>query len=73
MNNLMRMMMLNGGRRPSLKQVAVMGAASWAMNRVARRSPTATRGVRTLNTASWALPLGMMAYNHLQARRGARA
>lgn len=69
MNNLMRMMMLNGGRRPSLKQVATMGAASWAMNRLARRSPTARRGVSALSTASWALPLGMMAVNHLRSRR----
>jgi hypothetical protein len=73
MNNLMRMMMVNGGRRPSMKSMAMMGAASWAMNRVARRSPTAARGVRTLGTASWALPLGMMAYNHLKSRRGAGA
>lgn len=72
MNNLMRMMMLNGGRRPSMKQVAVMGAASWAMNRVARRSPTAARGARAMSTASWALPLGMMAVNHLRSRRGTR-
>lgn len=70
MNNLMRMMMLNGGRRPSMKNVAMMGAASWAMNRMARRSPTARRGVRTMNTMSWALPLGIMAANTLRARRG---
>lgn len=69
MNNLMRMMMVNGGRRPSMKQVAMMGAASWAMNRVARRSPTAYRGMRAVSTASWALPLGMMAVNHLRSRR----
>ena len=69
MNNLMRMMMLNGGRRPSMKQVAMMGAASWAMNRVARRSPTAARGARAVSTASWALPLGMMAWDRMRARR----
>lgn len=70
MNSLMRMMMVNGGRRPSLKQVAVMGAAGWAMNRVARRSTTARRGMRAVSTASWALPLGMMAVSHLRSRRG---
>lgn len=70
MNNLIRSMMLSGGRRPSMKQVAMMGAATWAMNRMARRSPTARRGVRAMNAAGWALPLGMMAYNQLQARRG---
>jgi hypothetical protein len=70
MNNLMRTMMLNGGRRPSMKQVAMMGAASWAMNRMARRSTVARRGVRTMNAASWALPLGLMTYNTLRSRRG---
>lgn len=70
MNNLIRSVMLSGGRRPSMKQVAMMGAATWAMNRMARRSPTARRGVRTMNAAGWALPLGMMAYNQLRARRG---
>lgn len=66
MNNLMRMMV--PGRR-SLKSMAVMGAASWAMGRMAGRSPTARRGVRVLNTASWALPLGMMALNRVRSRR----
>jgi hypothetical protein len=73
MNNLMRMMMLGSTRRPSLKQVAMMGAAGWAMNRMTRRSPVARRGVRAMNTASWALPLGMMAVNHIRSRRGAGA
>ena len=73
MNNLMRTMMLAGGRRPSMKQVAVMGAATWAMNRMAGRSTTARRGVRAMNTLGWALPLGMMAYRGIQASRGARA
>jgi hypothetical protein len=70
MNSLIRMMI--PGRR-SLKSVAAMGAATWAMNRLAPRSPMARRGVRAMNTASWALPLGMMAYRQLQARRGPRA
>lgn len=70
MNSLIRMMI--PGRR-SVKNVAMMGAATWAMNRMAGRSPMARRGVRAMNTASWALPLGMMAYRQLQARRGARA
>jgi hypothetical protein len=69
MNNLMRMMMLNGGRRPSVKQMAVMGAAGWAMNRLSRGGTTARRGARAMSTASWALPLGMMAVNHLRSRR----
>jgi hypothetical protein len=70
MNSLMRMMV--PGRR-SLKQVAVMGAATWAMNKMAGRSRVARRGVRAMNTASWALPLGMMAYRGIQARRHAGA
>jgi len=69
MNHLMRMMMIPGRGRPSMKQVAVMGAAGWAMNRLARRSAVARRGVRVMNTAGWALPLGVMAVNHLRARR----
>jgi hypothetical protein len=69
MNNLMRMMMIPGRGRPSMKQMAVMGATSWAVNRLARRSPVARRGVRAVNAAGWALPLGVMAYNHLRSRR----
>jgi hypothetical protein len=68
MNSLMRLMV--PGRR-SLKSMAVMGAASWAMGRLANRSPAARRGVRMMNTATWALPLGMMAVNKVRARRAA--
>jgi hypothetical protein len=57
--------MLNPRRR-SVKSMAVAGATAWAMNRVARRSP---RAGRLMSTASWALPLGMMAYDQLRARR----
>ena len=66
MNSLIRMMV--PGRR-SLKSMAVMGAASWAMGRLAKRSPAARRGVGLMNTATWALPLGMMAVNQVRARR----
>lgn len=62
------MTMLNPRRR-SAKSMAVAGAATWAMNRVARRSP---RAGRMLGTASWALPLGMMAYDQYRIRRGTR-
>ena len=57
--------MLNPRRR-SAKSMAMAGAATWAVNRVARRSP---RAGRVLSTASWALPLGMMAYDHYRSRR----
>jgi hypothetical protein len=57
--------MLNPRHR-SVKSMAMAGAATWAVNRVARRSP---RAGRMLSTASWALPLGMMAYDQLRARR----
>jgi hypothetical protein len=60
--------MLNPRHR-SVKSMAMAGAATWAMNRVARRSP---RAGRMMSTASWALPLGMMAYDQYRARRGAR-
>ena len=60
--------MLNPRRR-SMKSMAMAGAATWAVNRVARRSP---RTGRLLGTASWALPLGMMAYDQLRARRAGR-
>lgn len=62
------MTMLNPRRR-SVKSMAMAGAATWAMNRVARRSP---RAGRMLGTASWALPLGMMAYDQYRNRRGMR-
>lgn len=58
--------MLNPRRR-SVKSMAMAGAATWAVNRVARRSP---RAGRLLGTASWAVPLGMMAYDQYRARRG---
>lgn len=70
MNNLMRMMMLRG-RRPSVKQMAVMGAASWAVNRLARRNKVTRRGMLAMEAATWAVPLGMTAYGHLRARRDA--
>ena len=57
--------MLNPRHR-SVKSMALAGAATWAMNRVARRSP---RVGRMMATASWALPLGMMAYDQYRARR----
>ncbi len=59
------MNLLYPGRR-NLKNMAAMSAASWAMGRMARRSP---RAGRMLSTASWALPLGMMAYDQYRARR----
>lgn len=58
--------MLNPRRR-SVKSMAMAGATTWALNRVARRS---RRAGRVLSTASWALPLGMMAYDRMRARRG---
>jgi hypothetical protein len=58
--------MLNPRHR-SVKSMAMAGAATWAVNRVARRSP---RAGRLLSTASWALPLGMMAYDQYRTRRG---
>lgn len=58
--------MLNPRRR-SVKSMAMAGAATWAVNRMARRSP---RAGRVLSTASWALPLGVMAYDRYRARRG---
>ena len=69
MNNLIRMM--TPGRR-SVKSMVAMGAATWAVNRLAGRSKMARRGVRAVNTAAWALPLGMAAYRGIQARRHAR-
>lgn len=63
MNGLITML---NPRRRSVKSMAVAGATTWAMNRVARRSP---RAGRLMSTASWALPLGMMAYDQLKARR----
>jgi hypothetical protein len=57
--------MLNPRRR-SVKSMAMAGAATWAVNRVARRSP---RAGRLLSTASWALPLGMMALDQYRTRR----
>lgn len=59
------MTMLNPRRR-GMKSMAMAGAATWAMNRVARRSH---RAGRVLSTASWALPLGMMAWDHMRTRR----
>ncbi|HEU0302171.1 MAG TPA: hypothetical protein VFR37_22130 [Longimicrobium sp.] len=53
-------------RRRTVKSMAMAGAATWAMNRVARRSP---RAGRVLSTASWALPLGMMAWDRVRTRR----
>ena len=64
------LMMLLNPRRRSVKSMAAAGAATWALNRVARRSP---RAGRMVSTASWALPLGMMAYDHLRSRRAGRA
>lgn len=66
MNGLMRMLV--PGRR-DLKRAAALGAAGWAMGKVARRNRTAARGVRLMETASWALPLGMMAYDRVRSRR----
>lgn len=64
MNGLMRVL----GRR-DVKGLALAGAANFVMGRVARRSPTAARGVRLMRTASWAVPLGMMAYDRIRSRR----
>lgn len=61
------LMTLLNPRRRTVKSMAMAGAATWAMNRVARRSP---RAGRMLSTASLALPLGMMAYDHYRTRRG---
>jgi hypothetical protein len=61
------LMTLLNPRRRSVKSLAMAGAATWAVNRVARRSP---RAGRVLSTASWALPLGMMAYDRYRTRRG---
>jgi hypothetical protein len=66
MNGLMRMLV--PGRR-NAKSLAMMGAATWAMNRMGRRSPRAARGVRMVETATWAVPLGLMAYDKFRARR----
>jgi hypothetical protein len=68
MNNLMRMMV--PGRR-SVKSMAMMGAASWAVNRLARRSKVARRGVLAMEAATWAVPLGLAAYHRVRARRDA--
>jgi hypothetical protein len=57
--------LLYPGRR-NMKSMAMAGAATWAMNRVARRSH---RAGRLLTTASWAVPLGMMALDRVRARR----
>lgn len=54
-------------RRRTVKSMAMAGATTWAMNRVARRS---ARAGRLLSTASWALPLGMMAWDRMRTRRG---
>ena len=67
MGRLMRMMA--PGRR-DVKSMALMGAASWAVSRVARRHPAVRGGMMAMNTATWAVPLGMMAVNRLRARRG---
>jgi hypothetical protein len=69
MRNLTRMM----GRQRGMKQMAVMGAATWAMNRLARRNAFLRRGMRAVNTASWALPLGLMAVDHVRSRRAKSA
>ena len=68
MNSLMRMMV--PGRR-SLKSMAVMGAASWAVNRLARRNKVTRRGLMAMEAATWAVPLGVTAYHRLRARRSA--
>ncbi|MBW3570482.1 MAG: hypothetical protein KY467_05205 [Gemmatimonadetes bacterium] len=65
-NGLMRML---SPRRMSVKNMAMMGAAGWAMNRMGRRGH---RAGRMMGTASWALPLGMMAYDRVRARRARR-
>jgi hypothetical protein len=56
-------------RRRSMKGMAMAGAATWAMNRMAGRS---SRASRMMGTVGWALPLGMMAYDQYRARRGGR-
>lgn len=53
-------------RRRDVKSMAMAGATTWALNRVARRSP---RAGRVLSTASWAVPLGMMAWDRMRTRR----
>ena len=65
MNSLMRMMV---PRRRSLKSMAVMGAASWAVNRLARRNKVTRRGLMAMEAATWAVPLGVSAYHRLRAR-----
>ena len=70
MNNLMRMMMLRG-RRPSVKSMAMMGAASWAVNKLARRNKVTRRGLMAMEAATWAVPLGVAAYHRVRARRDA--
>jgi hypothetical protein len=54
------------GRR-SMKTAAVMGAANWAMRRYGGR--TGAKASRALNTATWAVPLGLMALNYVRDRR----
>lgn len=56
------------GRR-GVKSMAMMGAAGWAMNRMTGRRGFGGRAMRGIGTASWAVPLGMMAYRHLKGRR----
>jgi hypothetical protein len=46
------------------KGVAMAYAATKIVERVVRRNRTLRRGMRVVNTASWAIPLGLLAWRH---------
>ncbi len=51
-----------------LKGVAMAYAATRIVERVVRRNRTLHRGMRLVNTASWAIPLGLFAWRHFGPR-----
>ncbi|HEX8395387.1 MAG TPA: hypothetical protein VF665_23760 [Longimicrobium sp.] len=64
------MNMIVPGRR-SVRTVAAVGAANWALRRWG--GPRGASAARMVSNATWALPLGMMALNYVRDRRAGRA
>jgi hypothetical protein len=50
------------------KGVAMAYAATRVAERVARKNRTLRRALSLVNTATWAVPLGMMAWRHFGPR-----
>ncbi|MBB4637456.1 hypothetical protein [Longimicrobium terrae] len=55
--------------RQSVRTAAAMGAANFALRRWG--GPRGAKVSRVLSNATWALPLGMMAFKYVRDRRKA--